>query len=849
MATRNWFAGIVWGVGSLATAMGMGQAPIYRIVERPMPAIAEGVYCAADLDGNGTIDLVTETEILLGDGTGHFRRPCIAPPFLRPKSVVAADFNGDGLMDLAAIPQLGNGVVVAYASPGFAYDTTSATTPPLPALYPSFGAGAVTLAAGDVNGDGRPDLVMTTEQYLPAVGPVPGRGAVWLNVGPTTFVASPTGLPQTGLPTGRIALSDLDNDGDLDILFSPRDVQGGTAAVIAINTAGSFSLTPIPGTGAAPIWSATLGNFNNDVFPDLIIAERVNSWSQAGGPATLIYGPLTSPVYGPSIELGPAEHIVALDVNSDQRDDILVFGDRYVTPSIEVHPMLPNGNFAAVAQVLTGFLSASLLSGAPRAFKSDVDGDGDKDVVCALAPDYTPAVLFNSGTGQIAPFPQPLGGLGDLTNVFVGNVDQDGIPDLFGLRFIAPQLLVTGRNDGDGYFTPGPSIALPQPIQMSFISVGVFDADGDGDSDVLVPYQPTFPWLTGPDVLMINNGTSFTSTVINPAALGRALVATTDVDGDGDVDIIASPIAFPNLRSFSTEIMLNNGSAGFGVPQRLGPPGNTTALCITDVNGDGLMDIWQLNSFLAVAPVNFPAQSYVYLRTGPATFNAVATPITGYTAVAGDLNGDGLADVIVDAVVYFGNGAGQFTPGPPLPIGQLYQGQTPQLCDLDNDGDLDLILDGATIFINNGAGTFTAGAPMSASPYSIGWTEYSAFADFDRDQDIDIISPGPMFITNCTRQLAVNTFPRPGGSLKLDVLGAPGDQWNLYFSLGAAQIQAPPFGTVFIDPTTAALAGSGVLGASGSANPGASTITFPVPYVPGIAGIFVHAQDPTWRRR
>ena len=116
----------------------------------------------ADFNGDGKLDLVTanygdnfSVSVLLGDGTGGFTA---APgsPFMAgsaPGSVAVGDFNGDGKPDLAVAHNSSNNVTVLLGngSGGF----TAAPGSPFPA-----GSGPDSVAVGDFNGDGKPDLAI-----------------------------------------------------------------------------------------------------------------------------------------------------------------------------------------------------------------------------------------------------------------------------------------------------------------------------------------------------------------------------------------------------------------------------------------------------------------------------------------------------------------------------------------------------------------------------------------------------------------------------------------------------------------------------------------------------------------
>jgi len=165
----------------------------------------------ADFNGDGNPDLAVATygtvAVLLGDGTGAFA-PASGSPYSTgngSQSVAVADFNGDGNLDIATGNRdddtvsvlLGDGTGAFAPASGSPYSTGS-------------GTGPAAVAAGDFNGDGVPDLATANEHTNDV--------SVLLGNGDGTFPASPTHRYSVGSYPDALAAGDVDGDGKLDLV-------------------------------------------------------------------------------------------------------------------------------------------------------------------------------------------------------------------------------------------------------------------------------------------------------------------------------------------------------------------------------------------------------------------------------------------------------------------------------------------------------------------------------------------------------------------------------------------------------------------------------------------------------
>ena len=305
------------------------------------------------------------------------------------------------------------------------------------------------------------------------------------------------------------------------------------------------------------------------------------------------------------------------------------------------------------------------------------------------------------------------------------------------------------------------------------------------------------------DVIYDANGGSFSLFGVIPGIDRNSAFAAVDVDGDGDEDVFLGrriPTTVGSGAAGPMVLLINLGAMGFQ-PIVTGGSHATFDLDVGDFDGNGWPDVFQTNRNPLAGSVGGPDDCVLYLNTGGGVYNAAPQPgLSGYFTAAGDLDGDGLTDLVVDGQVHWSSGFGYFIPGPLLPSTLV---GPPVLADVDGDGDLDLVEGPGTIMRNSGGGVFAP--PESYLPRSVLTPlaldpPASDVVDFDRDGDLDLLAPGPLVLANLTRQIARGSIPRPGRPASIDLYGTPGAPWFLFASDGTAAFTYPPFGNVLIDP-------------------------------------------------
>jgi hypothetical protein len=219
----------------------------------------------ADLNGDQNLDILTTNSndnsisVLLGNGKGYFQG-ADGSPFATDRhpydALAIADFNNDGKADVAVPLLAGNKIVVLFGdgSGGIAHAEDSSRYSV--AERPGY------LAIGDVNKDGKPDIVATHDDV--------GMIDVLLNDGAGKFKVVDGSPFRLDTPVWSVTIADLNGDGAQDLALG--GVKGRNAFIVLGNGTGQFfpgSPVKIDAGGDAPNYVA-VADMNRDGKPDLI---------------------------------------------------------------------------------------------------------------------------------------------------------------------------------------------------------------------------------------------------------------------------------------------------------------------------------------------------------------------------------------------------------------------------------------------------------------------------------------------------------------------------------------------------------------------------------------------------
>ncbi|HNT23950.1 MAG TPA: FG-GAP-like repeat-containing protein, partial [Anaerolineales bacterium] len=321
------------------------------------------------------------------------------------------------------------------------------------------------VALGDLDSDGDLDAIQADYSG--------NSSQVWLNDGVGIYTSSQT------LATTRatdVALGDLDADGDLDVLVAQMD----QPLMVWLNDgSGHFTDTSQP-LGTLESYAVNLGDLDGDGDLDAFVATYNPQ------PDRIFFND-GSGVFSDSMQTLGTEYAVGAALGDIDNDGDL---DAYVanchgSGNDKLWLNDGQGQFSDSGQTIDGLCSYEADFG-------DVDGDGDLDVVVAngAAGGQPNQLYINDGHGTLSNSGQNLGSYQN-TAIELGDIDADGDLDLFYTTTDAGQHI--WRNDGSGTFTD-----TQQVLGEAYArGLALGDLDGDGDLDVFVSADedPSEIWL------------------------------------------------------------------------------------------------------------------------------------------------------------------------------------------------------------------------------------------------------------------------------------------------------------------------------------------------------------------
>jgi len=686
---------------------------------------------SADFNGDGIADMAVanftsnNVSILLAAGDGTFNAAVNYATGSAPRSVTTADFNGDGFADMAVANSSPSSVSILL---GVGDGTFNA------AVNYTAGITPYSVTSADFNGDGFADMAIANRTS--------NNVSVLLGVGNGTFNAAVNYT--TGVAPVSVSSGDFNGDGFADMAVA--NLNSSNVSVLLGIGNGTFNAAVNYVVGTSP-FSVTTTDFNGDGFADMAVANLNSSnISVLLGVGNGTFNPAVNYAVG----ISPTS-VTSADFNGDGFADMAVVNSN--SNNVSVLLGIGDGTFHAPVNYTAGTNPESVTTG-------DFNGDGFADMAVANLNSHDITILLGMGDGTFNVSVSYAAGTAPYS-VSSGDFNGDGFADMAVANKTSNNISVF-LGIGDGTF----NAAVNYTAGTGPESVSSGDFNGDGFADMVVANFTS----GGVSVFLAVGDGTFNPPVTYTAGTNPTSVTNTDFNGDGFADI-----AVANLNSGNVSVLLGvgNGTFNTAVNYTVGAAIGTAPQSVTsgDFNGDGFAD-------MAVAKRNANNVS-VLLGVGDGTFNAAvnyATGTTPYEVASADFNGDGFSDMVVanftsnDVSVLLAVGDGTFNAAVNYATGANSNPRSVTMGDFNGDGFADMVIaksssNNVSVLLGIGDGTFNAGVnyalDANANPRSI------TTGDFNGDGSLDMAVAN--FISyNVTVLLNQLDTAAPTGTISID---------------------------------------------------------------------------------
>ncbi|HSW11205.1 MAG TPA: VCBS repeat-containing protein [Solimonas sp.] len=532
-----------------------------RFIDAGTQAVAKDPISldSADFDGDGLVDVAValrdsdDAVVLRNTGVGAGTVPIftevarIAAQDI-PRNLKIADVNRDGRPDLLVANRASSSVSVIL-------NATTVSGEPLfqPAIHVPSGNGAIAVLAEDLNRDGLMDLV-TANWRGNNLSVLLGLPAAV--VGDVRF-AAPRSVP-VGMSPRHVVAYDLDGDGRKDLVAANRDSDDVSIVVNRMEQAAtvvSFARENRIAAGDGAFFLA-VADLDSDGAADIVSADY-------DGGTVSVLRQQSKAVSGPVVLADAFEAagagttaLAEADFNGDGRLDVVAADLDQRRLSLWLGAVSNGGRSILVQQTIPS------AAGSPTALAvADFDGDGRSDFAVAEAgPDALTVYLNRPDGSGLRWVPGSLGLSAAPKSVLAGDIDADGRSDLVVVQHNARRVLLLRNVAARG--AAQPDLVETDSLLLGFVpaAASLVDMDRDGLQDLAVVDG------TGARVVILRNDSReagfphFTGGSVFPAGTQPGAVGTGDFNLDGRQDL-----AFVDGEGQALVILLNQTALDTGI--------------------------------------------------------------------------------------------------------------------------------------------------------------------------------------------------------------------------------------------------------------------------------------------
>ncbi|WP_256010310.1 FG-GAP-like repeat-containing protein [Desertivirga xinjiangensis] len=751
-----------------------------------------------DLDGDGKPDIITINETIntvsvlrniSTSGNIAFEKRTNITSYYHTfgNRLILVDLNTDGKLDIVTSQSYGLSLYVHRNVSSVGKIAFAASTElNLPTLS--------AFAAGDIDGDGKPDLVISSyDRDYPYKN---GITVIRNTSANGKFSFEPPVLMSEH--SGEFDLADINEDGKLDIILHQLIILKNTSTAGVINGS-SFAGPLVLNSNQARAYTLTVADIDGDGKPDLLTADE----KQHNHSTLSIFKNNTNTnniAFNVSahIEIPYQAHTLAVaDIDGDNLPDILAAMSNNSIQPVYHHPMplvqtspqitgvspltgavgsqititgnnfniLPSGNTVTIgniSKVVTTPSPNSLTLTVPASSTYSqilVANNANKRISNSWLPFNTtynskysitendfnaPAYIRSENYNQRAVIAD-IDGDGKLDLVVISNQDTHRI-------FIHRNISIPGAPISAGSFAPPASFDVGRNVK-------IIDVDGDGKPDILAEGGGPFEFGNSFGVRKNTSvpGTfSFNLPVFTGVSYGNQPSTVADVDGDGLADMISTDADFKAVKisqNISRDVQFT-----FGVEKQFPIKSYATDLSVADFNNDGKPDIVTNNSDGSISILKNTSVSNIIGTTSFAPHIDINTgnTLTGISQKMGDIDGDGKLDIIISYLLdsTFSilrntsvNADISFAPKVDFKLSQLLE---VIINDIDGDGKPDILASrgnnyttptGFSIFRNTSTpGVFNSNSLSASEDIITGSISSLATGDLDGDGKSDILA-------------------------------------------------------------------------------------------------------------